>query len=86
MCVPSIYCWFSSRAPGNESLVHTPTFGASDDLIMPTTALTVRYILDLPNVQARSAGYRARTQIISRLPASNETWSGHTVLRPALRA
>lgn len=46
-CVPSIYFWFGSRAPGNESYVHTPTFGASDDLIIPTTELTVRYILDL---------------------------------------
>ncbi|WP_213290716.1 M20 family metallopeptidase [Bradyrhizobium sp. sGM-13] len=48
-CVPSIYFWFGSRAPGNESYLHTPTFGASDDLIIPTTELTVRYILDLLN-------------------------------------
>lgn len=48
-CVPSIYFWFGSRAPGNESYVHTPTFGASDDLIIPTMELTVRYILDLLN-------------------------------------
>ncbi|MCA6120162.1 amidohydrolase [Bradyrhizobium sp. WSM 1738] len=48
-CVPSIYFWFGSRAPGNESFVHTPTFGASDELIIPTTVLTVRYILDLLN-------------------------------------
>lgn len=48
-CVPSIYFWFGSRAPGNDSHVHTPTFGASDDLIIPTTELTVRYILDLLN-------------------------------------
>ncbi|KRQ96848.1 hydrolase [Bradyrhizobium valentinum] len=47
--VPSIYFWFGSHAPGNESFVHTPTFGASDDLIIPTTELTVRYILDLLN-------------------------------------
>ncbi|MCC8943175.1 amidohydrolase [Bradyrhizobium sp. Arg68] len=46
-CVPSIYFWFGSRAPGNDSYVHTPTFGASDDLIIPTTDLTVRYVLDL---------------------------------------
>lgn len=46
-CVPSIYFWFGTRAPGNESLVHTPTFGASDDLLIPTTELTVRYVLDL---------------------------------------
>ncbi|WP_426411745.1 M20 metallopeptidase family protein [Bradyrhizobium ganzhouense] len=50
-CVPSIYFWFGSRAPGNESFVHTPTFGASDDIIVPTTKLTVRYILDLLNYQ-----------------------------------
>lgn len=48
-CVPSIYFWFGSRSPGNESYVHTPTFGASDDLLIPTTELTVRYILDLLN-------------------------------------
>lgn len=46
-CVPSIYFWFGSRTPGNDSYVHTPTFGASDDLIIPTTELTVGYILDL---------------------------------------
>lgn len=48
-CVPSIYFWFGSRAPGNDSHVHTPTFGASDDLLIPTTELAVRYILDLLN-------------------------------------
>lgn len=48
-CVPSIYFWFGSCAPGNDSYVHTPTFGASDELIIPTTELTVRYILDLLN-------------------------------------
>lgn len=46
-CVPSIYFLFGTRAPGDESQVHTPTFGASDDVIIPTTELTVRYILDL---------------------------------------
>jgi amidohydrolase len=45
--VPSIYFWFGSREPGNESYVHTPTFGASDDLVIPTAELTVRYCLDL---------------------------------------
>ncbi|MGY3591808.1 amidohydrolase [Bradyrhizobium sp. USDA 4341] len=45
--VPSIYFWFGSRAPGNDSPVHTPTFGASDDLIIPTTVLVVKFILDL---------------------------------------
>ncbi|MCK1721297.1 M20 family metallopeptidase [Bradyrhizobium sp. 141] len=48
-CVPSIYFWFGSRTPGNESHVHTPTFGAYDDIIIPTTELTVRYIIDLLN-------------------------------------
>lgn len=47
--VPSLYFWFGSRAPGNESYVHTPTFGASDDLLVPTAELTVRYCLDLLN-------------------------------------
>jgi metal-dependent amidase/aminoacylase/carboxypeptidase family protein len=47
--VPSIYFWFGSREPGNESYVHTPTFGASDGLLVPTTELTVRYCLDLLN-------------------------------------
>ncbi|MCK1581788.1 amidohydrolase [Bradyrhizobium sp. 168] len=46
-CVPSIYFWFGSRSDGNESYVHTPTFGASDEIIIPTAELTVRYILDL---------------------------------------
>ncbi|WP_439397396.1 M20 metallopeptidase family protein [Bradyrhizobium sp. PMVTL-01] len=46
-CVPSIYFWFGSRAPGNDSHLHTPTFGVSDDLLIPTTELAVRYILDL---------------------------------------
>ncbi|UPJ79325.1 amidohydrolase [Bradyrhizobium sp. 183] len=48
-CVPSIYFWFGSREPGNDTNVHTPTFGASDDLLIPTTELAVRYILDLLN-------------------------------------
>lgn len=48
-CVPSIYFWFGSRTPSNESHVHTPTFGVSDDIILLTTELTVRYILDLLN-------------------------------------
>ncbi|MGL3104593.1 M20 metallopeptidase family protein [Bradyrhizobium sp. BR 1432] len=45
-CVPSIYFWFGSRTPSNKSHVHTPTFGVSDEIIIPTTELTVRYILD----------------------------------------
>ncbi|MGY2843445.1 amidohydrolase [Bradyrhizobium sp. USDA 4509] len=48
-CVPSIYFWFGSRAPGYDSHLHTPTFGAADELIIPTTELTVRYVLDLLN-------------------------------------
>jgi amidohydrolase len=44
---PSIYFWFGSREPGNESYVHTPTFGAADHLLIPTTELTVKYCLDL---------------------------------------
>ena len=44
--VPSIYFWFGSHEPGNESYVHTPTFAASDDLLLPTTELTIRYCLD----------------------------------------
>lgn len=48
-CVPSIYFWFGSEQPGYESGVHTPTFGASDDLLVPTTELTVRYCLALLN-------------------------------------
>ena len=48
-CVPSIYFWFGSEEPSNKSGVHTPTFGASDDLIVPTTELTVRYCLELLN-------------------------------------
>lgn len=46
-CVPSIYFWFGSKEKGNESGVHTPTFGASDDLLIPTTELTVRYCLEM---------------------------------------
>lgn len=48
-CVPSIYFWFGNSEPANESGVHTPTFGASDSLLIPTTELTVRYVLDLLN-------------------------------------
>ncbi|MDW9646138.1 amidohydrolase [Sinorhizobium medicae] len=46
-CVPSIYFWFGSREPGNESGVHTPTFGASDELLIPTTELAIRYCWEL---------------------------------------
>lgn len=46
-CVPSIYFWFGSQEAGNDSGVHTPTFGASDDLLVPTTELTIQYCLNL---------------------------------------
>ncbi|UPJ76858.1 M20 family metallopeptidase [Bradyrhizobium sp. 187] len=46
-CVPSIYFWFGSEEQGNQSGVHTPTFGASDDLLVPTTELAVRYCLEM---------------------------------------
>lgn len=48
-CVPSIYFWVGSQEPGNQSGVHTPTFGASDNLLVPTTELTVRYCLEMLN-------------------------------------
>ncbi|SJM30123.1 M20 family metallopeptidase [Mesorhizobium delmotii] len=41
--VPSIYFWFGSQEPGYETGLHTPTFGASDDLLIPTTELAIRY-------------------------------------------
>lgn len=46
-CVPSIYFLFGSREPGNETGVHTPTFGASDKLIVPTTELAIQYCWEL---------------------------------------
>lgn len=46
-CVPSIYFQFGSREPGNEMGVHTPTFGASDKLIVPTTELAIQYCWEL---------------------------------------
>ena len=46
-CVPSIYFWFGSGEAGNETGVHTPTFGVADDLVVPTAELTVSYVLDL---------------------------------------
>ncbi|MHC2303241.1 M20 family metallopeptidase [Rhizobium mongolense] len=45
--VPSIYFWFGSKEPGNESGVHTPTFGASDKILIPTTELAIRYCWEL---------------------------------------
>ncbi|RWM51755.1 MAG: amidohydrolase [Mesorhizobium sp.] len=47
--IPAIYFWFGSREPGNESGLHTPTFGASDSLLIPTTELTIKYCLSLLN-------------------------------------
>ncbi|MCP3461029.1 M20 family metallopeptidase [Bradyrhizobium sp. CCGUVB23] len=48
-CVPSLYFWFGSEDERNHSGVHTPTFGASDDLLVPTTELAVRYCLEMLN-------------------------------------
>ncbi|MER8672282.1 M20 family metallopeptidase [Mesorhizobium sp. M1156] len=48
--VPSIYFWFGSREPGNESGVHTPTFGASDTILIPTTELAIRYCWEVLHV------------------------------------
>ncbi|MBZ9603039.1 M20 metallopeptidase family protein [Phyllobacterium chamaecytisi] len=48
-CVPSIYFWIGSCTSENQSHLHTPTFGVSDDLVVPATELAVRYILDLLN-------------------------------------
>ncbi|RWA79242.1 M20 family metallopeptidase [Mesorhizobium sp.] len=47
--VPAIYFLFGSREPGNESGLHTPTFGASDSLLIPTTELTIKYCWSLLN-------------------------------------
>ncbi|UVK48674.1 amidohydrolase (plasmid) [Mesorhizobium sp. AR07] len=46
-CVPSIYFWFGSKEPGNESGVHTSTFGASDKVLIPTTELAIQYCWEL---------------------------------------
>lgn len=46
-CVPSIYFLFGSREPGNETGVHTPTFGASDKILIPTTELAIQYCWEL---------------------------------------
>ncbi|AGS24476.1 M20 metallopeptidase family protein [Rhizobium etli] len=46
-CVPSIYFWFGSKEPGNEAGVHTPNFGVSDDVLVPTTELAIQYCLNL---------------------------------------
>lgn len=46
-CLPSIYFWFGSKESGNESGVHTPTFGVSDKTLIPTTELAVRYCWEL---------------------------------------
>ena len=46
-CVPSIYFLFGGREPGNETGVHTPTFGACDRLLVPTTELAIKYCWEL---------------------------------------
>lgn len=46
-CLPSIYFWFGSKEAGNESGVHTPTFGVSDKTLIPTTELAIRYCWEL---------------------------------------
>ncbi|WP_164924727.1 M20 family metallopeptidase [Sinorhizobium fredii] len=51
-CIPSIYFWFGSGEPGNESGVHTPTFAVSDDVLIPTTELAVKYCFDLLHGQS----------------------------------
>ncbi|MDL2403303.1 M20 family metallopeptidase [Rhizobium mayense] len=50
-CVPSIYFWFGSGEPGKQSGVHTPTFAVSDDVLVPTTELAIKYCFDLLNQQ-----------------------------------
>lgn len=45
--LPSIYFWIGSQEPGNDTGVHTPTFGASDKIVIPATELAVQYCLDL---------------------------------------
>ncbi|AGS24499.1 M20 family metallopeptidase [Rhizobium etli] len=51
-CIPSIYFWFGSGEPGNESGVHTPTFAASDKVLIPTTELAIKYCFELLNSQS----------------------------------
>ncbi|NKJ95292.1 amidohydrolase [Rhizobium leguminosarum bv. viciae] len=46
-CVPSVYFQFGSREPGNETGVHTPTFGASDKILIPTAELAIQYCWEL---------------------------------------
>ncbi|APO70403.1 peptidase M20 family protein (plasmid) [Rhizobium gallicum] len=50
-CVPSIYFWFGSGEPGKESGVHTPTFAVSDEVLIPTTELVIKYCFDLLGAQ-----------------------------------
>ncbi|MER8809608.1 M20 metallopeptidase family protein [Mesorhizobium australicum] len=45
--VPSIYFWIGIQEPGNDSGVHTPTFGASDNILIPATELAIQYCLEL---------------------------------------
>ncbi|RWP61925.1 M20 family metallopeptidase [Mesorhizobium sp.] len=53
-CVPSIYFWFGSREAGNDSPAHTPTFGASDSILIPTTELAIQYCWNLLHSWSRS--------------------------------
>lgn len=50
-CVPSIYFWFGSGEPGNESGVHTPTFGAPDQTLDSAAELAIRYCIELLNAR-----------------------------------
>lgn len=45
--LPSIYFWIGTQEPGNDTGVHTPTFGASDKIVIPATELAVQYCLNL---------------------------------------
>lgn len=45
--VPSLYFWFGSREANKQTGLHTPTFAVSDDVLIPTTELAIRYCLDL---------------------------------------
>ncbi|MBY5571625.1 amidohydrolase [Rhizobium leguminosarum] len=45
--LPSIYFWIGTQEPVNNSGVHTPTFGASDKIVIPATELAIQYCLDL---------------------------------------
>ncbi|MGX5845099.1 M20 family metallopeptidase [Mesorhizobium sp. ArgA1] len=46
-CVPSIYFLFGTGEPGKDSGLHTPTFAVSDEILIPTTELAIKYCFDL---------------------------------------